>query len=111
MGIDGQKRAASARGEVVDFDLLLIKQQLADAPQNIEVARRQEFIDNKEQGKSKKKTAVKSEPTPTFEMGVGVPVVGKSVSSTDFENENGDAPAGVKKEVKPEPVIERPSKK
>jgi hypothetical protein len=33
---------------VVDFDALIIKQQIAEAPMNIEVARRKEFIDSKE---------------------------------------------------------------
>lgn len=39
----------SARGDTVDFDAVMIKQQLANAPMNIEVARRKEFIDNKEE--------------------------------------------------------------
>jgi hypothetical protein len=38
----------TARGETVDFDAILIKQQIAQAPMNIEVARRKEFIDSKE---------------------------------------------------------------
>lgn len=38
----------TARGEQVDFDTIIIKQQLAQAPMNIEVARRKEFIDSKE---------------------------------------------------------------
>lgn len=38
----------TARGEMVDFDAILIKQQLAKAPMNIEVARRKQFIDSKE---------------------------------------------------------------
>ena len=38
----------TGRGEMVDFDAILIKQQLAQAPMNIEVARRKEFIDAKE---------------------------------------------------------------
>jgi hypothetical protein len=38
----------TARGELVDFDAILIKQQLAQAPMNIEVARRKQFIDSKE---------------------------------------------------------------
>lgn len=42
----------SARGEMIDFDTIIIKQQLAAAPMNIEVARRKEFIDSKE-GKSR----------------------------------------------------------
>lgn len=39
----------TARGEVVDFDAVIIKQQLAQAPMNIEVAQRKRFIDSKEE--------------------------------------------------------------
>lgn len=107
MGIEGQRKSTSARGEQVDFDLLLIKQQLAAAPQNIEVARRQEFIDNKEEGKTVRKKTVTVEanqPLPPL-----TPVT--SQTSTDFENENGDVPAGTKAEIIPVPVIERKPKK
>ena len=38
----------TARGEQIDFDTIMIKQQLAQAPMNVEVARRKEFIDSKE---------------------------------------------------------------
>ena len=38
----------TARGEQVDFDAVIIKQQIAQAPMNIDVARRKEFIDSKE---------------------------------------------------------------
>ncbi len=42
-------KARSARGELVDFDLIKIKNQLAASESSgIEVARRQRFIDNKE---------------------------------------------------------------
>jgi hypothetical protein len=40
----------SAKGSVVDFDAVMIKQQLAQAPMQIEVERRKKFIDSKEQG-------------------------------------------------------------
>ena len=42
------QQVATARGDEVDFDTIVIKQQLAQAPMNIEVARRKEFIDSKE---------------------------------------------------------------
>lgn len=42
------KQVRTARGEVVDFDAIQIKQQLAQAPMNIEVQRRKEFIDTRE---------------------------------------------------------------
>ena len=38
----------TARGEQIDFDAIVIKQQIAAAPMNIDVARRKEFIDSKE---------------------------------------------------------------
>jgi hypothetical protein len=37
-------KARSARGEIIDFDLLAIKQQLAEAPVAIEVKRRQNHV-------------------------------------------------------------------
>ena len=42
------RNVKTARGESVDFDALILKQQIAQAPMNIEVARRKEFIDAKE---------------------------------------------------------------
>jgi hypothetical protein len=38
----------TARGDLVDFDAIIIKQQIAQAPMNIEVQRRKDFIDSKE---------------------------------------------------------------
>jgi hypothetical protein len=42
------RNVRTARGDIVDFDAIIIKQQIAQAPMNIEVARRKEFIDSKE---------------------------------------------------------------
>jgi hypothetical protein len=50
------KMARSARGEIVDFDLIAIKQQLASAPPPVEVSTRREYIDNKEAGRPIKET-------------------------------------------------------
>ena len=52
----------TARGELVDFDALKIKQQLAQAPMNVEVARRKEFIDSKE---GKRAAVLADQATPT----------------------------------------------
>lgn len=41
------KAVRSARGELVDFDLLKIKQQIATAPKPTNVAARESFIDQK----------------------------------------------------------------
>lgn len=42
------KQARSARGEVVDFDLLAIKEQLAVTPVPVGVNQRRKFIDEKD---------------------------------------------------------------
>jgi hypothetical protein len=42
------KKARSARGDIVDFDLLTIKQQLADAPIPVGATHRRKFIDEKD---------------------------------------------------------------
>ena len=41
------RSARSARGEVVDFDVLAIKQALASAPISVETKERRAFIDTK----------------------------------------------------------------
>ena len=42
------KKARSARGDVVDFDLLAIKEQLATTPVPVSVNQRRKFIDEKD---------------------------------------------------------------
>lgn len=41
------KRVRSAKGEIIDFDLLKIKEQIAAAPETLEVRTRQDFIERK----------------------------------------------------------------
>lgn len=41
------KTARSARGEIVDFDVIFIKNELANAIAPTEVTKRQNFIDSK----------------------------------------------------------------
>lgn len=48
------KTVRSARGEVVDFDLLRIKQQMASAPKTTNVKAREDFIDQKLKRRIKK---------------------------------------------------------
>lgn len=48
------KKVRSARGEIVDFDLMKIKQQLAEGPKPTNVAARQDFIDQKLRRRLKK---------------------------------------------------------
>lgn len=47
-------KAKSMKGEIVDFDLLKIKQQMESSPPPIEVSERKEFINNKLQRRVKK---------------------------------------------------------
>lgn len=42
-----QESGRSARGEMVDFDLLAIKQQIADAKNRVEVVATQDFVDHR----------------------------------------------------------------
>ncbi len=46
------KRVRSARGEVVDFELIHIKQQLANLDLSVDVQDRKDFIEHRENGKS-----------------------------------------------------------
>lgn len=48
------KGVKSARGQVVDFDLLRIKQQMASAPKTTTVQAREDFIDQKFKRRLKK---------------------------------------------------------
>lgn len=63
------KKVKSAKGELVDFDYLKIKEQLASAPTPMEVKNRQNFIENRLKRRLKKKVpvvesaAVEVEPT------------------------------------------------
>ncbi len=52
------KKVRSAKGVLVDFDYLKIKEQLATAPTPIEVKERQDFIENRLKRRLKKKLPV-----------------------------------------------------
>lgn len=41
------KKTRSARGEMVDFDLIQIKTQIASTPKTVDVKKREDFIDRK----------------------------------------------------------------
>jgi len=55
------KKARSARGVVVDFDLMKIKEQMASAPTPLEVKTRQNFIENRLKRRLKKPALPKVE--------------------------------------------------
>ena len=46
------KRVRSARGEIIDFELIHIKQQLAQVDLTVDVSARKDFIEHRENGKS-----------------------------------------------------------
>lgn len=48
------KKVRSARGELVDFDLLKIKSAIASAPKPLTVTKREDFIDKKSRKRLKK---------------------------------------------------------
>lgn len=57
------KKVRSARGIEVDFDLLKIKQQIADAP-NVNVTPRTEFVEKRLRRRTKRSTV----PTPVVKV-------------------------------------------
>ena len=71
------KVARSARGEMVDFDVIMIKNELASAPPSIQVAARQDFIENK--------ISPRREPAKATVIGRDSGHVG---FDSDFENDN-----------------------
>jgi len=48
------KRVRTAKGKIIDFDLLKIKEQMVDAPKPSNVQERQDFIDQKMRRRVKK---------------------------------------------------------
>ena len=73
-------RVKSAKGKVIDFDLLKIKRQIADKPLSIDVKARQAFIDQKARRRLRKitKTAavqVDSETLAGVETSTAAPMI------------------------------------
>jgi hypothetical protein len=102
------RNVRTARGDIVDFDTIVIKQALADAPMNIEVARRKNFIDAKEsklRGQRRPATPVVA---PASLVEAAVPAA-KTVDS--FEPDNGPAPVGLPPAEAVPIIPERPTKK
>lgn len=56
------KLVRTARGEMVDFDLIKIKQQLSDAPAPTEVAARENFVEKRLKRKLRTKTVPAVQP-------------------------------------------------
>lgn len=71
------KIARSARGQVVDFDLIAIRQQLASAPPPVEVSTRRDYIDTKEAGRQVRDTLLDP-----------IKVADSASSAEEFDNPN-----------------------
>lgn len=91
------KRARSARGEIIDFDLLAIKQQLAVTPVPVGVDQRRKFIDEKD--------GIKIKPALPEAMMMAVEAVEENEAAVEVVEEP------VVEEVVEEPVITKSSKK
>jgi hypothetical protein len=74
------KRARSARGELVDFDLLKIKQQLATTPVPVGVEQRRKFIDEKDGIKS---TVRQVAPAPAPELPSALAIAMEAVQASE----------------------------
>lgn len=78
------KPVKSARGDLVDFDLLKIKQQMASAPKPTNVRAREDFIDQKFKRRIKKlKSDVVSTTSPQSIDPVDLPDVDDIDADTD----------------------------
>lgn len=71
------KQARSARGDLVDFDLLAIKQQLATAPIPVSVDQRRRFVDEKD--------GIKTKPVLPAAFAMAVEAVDTSASAAESE--------------------------
>lgn len=90
------KIVRTARGEMVDFDLIRIKQQLADAPAPTEVRERENFVERRLKRKLKQRA------TSLVEQPAAVEPVGEVVE-TKLEP--------VQSETKPEAAVTKPKEK
>lgn len=83
------QKVRSARGEMVDFDLLRIKEQIAARPTTNDVRARQDFIESKIRRRLKKPVYPKAETTVTVEpkMPGAVDVVDDSVDAVAADSQ------------------------
>jgi hypothetical protein len=64
------RKHRSARGELVDLDLIKIKQEIASAPKPVNVTAREEFIDKKIRRKIKRKKGLPDIPAVDVENSI-----------------------------------------
>lgn len=108
------KKVRSARGQVVDFDLMKIKEQIAAAPTPLEVKARQDFIENRLKRRIKKAqntVDVAKEEVVAPEMPEPAAAVDESHIETDTTEPVSEALAALEEEADVEPVKEETTKK
>ena len=76
-------KARSAKGESVDFDLLRIKEQIANTPKPVDVKTREDYVDRKFQRRMKRKTELVSVTVPTVDVEPSI----TDNSSIDFDQD------------------------
>jgi len=75
------KLVRSARGEMIDFDLMQIQQQLADTPVHADVQARQDFVDRR------LRRRVRRVPTPPPKLRSEEPDVSPKLPGTENTNQ------------------------
>ena len=108
------KKVRSARGEIVDFDLMKIKEQIASAPTPLEVKARQNFIENRMKRRIKKAqnaVDVAKDDTVAPKLPEPAPAVDEShIEEAETKEEVSEALAAVEA-MSEEPVKEEAPKK
>jgi len=75
------RKVRSARGDIVDFDMLAIKQQLASIPAPVGVTQRRKFIDDKDGLRQK---TVKQQPVEVSALDVSLESANISAKSRPY---------------------------
>ena len=98
------KIARSARGVMVDFDLMKIKEQMANSPAPLEVKIRQDFIENRLKRRLKKAELPKVETT-KVDSAPDMPAPAAAVDESHIEK------ADTAAEVEEKPVVKKSTTK
>ncbi len=107
------KKARSARGAIVDFDLMQIKKQIASSPAPLEVKARQDFIENRLKRRIKKAQNVVDESNKDVapELPEPAATVDESHIEDDTKEVVSEALAAVEESVEPVKEEKKPTKK
>ena len=107
------KKVRSVRGEIVDFDLIQIKKQIASAPTPLEVKARQDFIENRLKRRIKKAQNVVDESNKDVapELPEPAATVDESHIEDDTKEVVSEALAAVEESVEPVKEVKKTVKK